>query len=46
MSTIELEEKNKVEELIWGVTEQMVEQALKSVKVGKAPGHLGLETTL
>ena len=26
-----------MEGLIWGVTEQMVEQALKSMKVGKAP---------
>ena len=33
-----LEEKDKVEGLIWGVTEQIVEQALKSMKVGKTLG--------
>ena len=34
----QLEEENKVEGPIWGVTKQMVEQARKSMKKGKAPG--------
>ena len=34
----QLEEEDKVEGPIWGVTEQIVVQALKSMKVGKVPG--------
>ena len=35
---VKLKEEDKVEGPIWGVTEQMVEQALKSMKVSKAQG--------
>ena len=35
-----------MEGLKWGVTEQMVEQALKSTKVGKALGPLGVTSDL
>ena len=38
----QLEVEDKEEELIWGVTDQMVEQALKSMKVGTAPGPSGV----
>ena len=31
---------------IWGVTEQIVEQALKSMKVSKAPGPSGVKSYL
>ena len=31
---------------IWGKTEQMVEQALKSIKVGKAMGPSGVTSDL
>ena len=34
----QLEKEDKVEGSIWGVTEQIVEQALRSIKVGKAQG--------
>ena len=37
----QLEEKDKVEGPIWGVTEQMVVHAQKSMKVGKVPGPSG-----
>ena len=37
----QLEEDDNVEGLIWGVTEQTVEQALKSMKVGRHRGQLG-----
>ena len=36
----QLEEEDKVEGRIWGVNEQMEEQALMGMKVGKIPGHL------
>ena len=39
-------EEDKVERPIWGVTEQIVEQALKSMKVGKAPGQSGVISEL
>ena len=42
----QLEEEDKVEGPIWGVTEQIVEQALKSMKVGKAPGPSGITSDL
>ena len=42
----QLEEKDKVEGPIWGVTEQMVEQALTSMKVGKALGPSGVTSKL
>ena len=38
----QLEEEDKVKGLIWGVAEQIVEQALKSMKVGKALGPFGV----
>ena len=38
----QLEEKDKVGGPIWGLTEQTVEQALKSMKVGKALGPSGV----
>ena len=34
--------EEEVDRLIWGVTEQIVEQALKSMKVDKAPGPSGV----
>ena len=34
----QLEEKDKVVRPIWGVFKQMVGQAMKSMKLGKAPG--------
>ena len=42
----QLEEEDKVEGLKWGVTEQTVEQALKSMKVGKVPGPSGVTNGL
>ena len=42
----QLKEEDKVEGLIWGVTEQIVEQALKSMKVDKAPGPSGVTSNL
>ena len=45
-SKYQLEEEDKVEGLIWGVTEQTVGQALKSMKVDKAPDYLGSQATL
>ena len=42
----QLEEDDNVEGLIWGVTEQTVEQALKSMKVGKTPGSSGVTSSL
>ena len=38
----QLEEEDKVEGPIWGMTEQIVEQALKSIKLGNAPGPSGV----
>ena len=38
----QLEVEDKVEGSIWGVTEQMVDQVLKSMKVGKAPEPPGV----
>ena len=38
----QLEEEDKKEGRIWGVTEQIVEQTLKSMKVGKALGPSGV----
>ena len=40
------EEEDIVEGLIWSVTEQIVKQALKSIKVGKAPGPSGVTSDL
>ena len=40
-SEYQLEEEDKVEGPILGVTEQIVEQALKSMKLGKASGLSG-----
>ena len=40
------EEKVKVERLIWGVSEQLLEQALKSMKANKAPGPSGVTRDL
>ena len=42
----QLEVEDKVEGPIWGVTEQIVEQALKSMRVGKAPGPSGVTSDL
>ena len=42
----QLEEEDKVEGTIWGVNELMVEQALKSMKVGKAQGLSGVASNL
>ena len=42
----QLEEEDKVVGPTSGVPEQMVEQALKSMKVGKAPGPSGVTTNL
>ena len=42
----QLEEEGKVKGPIWGVTGQLVEQALKSIKVGKAPGPSGVTSGL
>ena len=38
----QLEEEDKVEGPIWGMTEQIVEQALNTMKVGKALGPSGV----
>ena len=38
----QLEDEDKVRGPIWGVTEQIVEQGLKSMKVGKALGPSGV----
>ena len=38
----QLEEEDKVEGPVWGVTEQIVEQALKNMKIGKTLGSSGL----
>ena len=40
------EEEDKVEKPIWGVTEQTVEQALNSMKVGKTTGPSGISSDL
>ena len=42
----QLEEKDKVEGPIWGVTEQIVKQELKSMKVGKVPEPSGVTSNL
>ena len=42
----QLEEEDQVEESIWGVTKQIVEQALKIMKVGKAPVPSGVTSNL
>ena len=42
----QLDEEEKWKAAIWGVTEQIVEQALKSMKVGKAPGPSGITSDL
>ena len=38
--------EEEVDRLIWGVTEQIVEQALKSMKVGKIPRPSGVTSDL
>ena len=42
----QLEEEDKVKGPIWGLTEQIVEQALKSMKVVKSPGPFGVTSDL
>ena len=42
----QLEEKDKVEGPIWGVTEHIVEQTLKSMKVGKVLKSFGVTSDL
>ena len=43
----QLEEEDKVEGPIWGVTEQIVEQALKNMKTDtRHQGRLGSQATL
>ena len=42
----QLKEEDKVVGAIWGVTKQVVERALKSMKVGKAPGLSGVTSDL
>ena len=42
----QLEEEYDVEGPTWGVTKQMVGQALKSIKVGKVPGPSGVTSDL
>ena len=42
----QLEEEQKIEGPIWGITEDMIEKALKSMKTGKAPGPSGVTSDL
>ena len=46
LNEYQLEEEDKVEGPLWVVTKQIVEQALKSMKVGKAPGPSGVTSDL
>ena len=42
----QLKKEDKMKGPIWGVNEEIVEQALKSMKLGKAPGPSGVKSDL
>ena len=42
----QLEEEQKIEGPIWGITESMIEKALKNMKADKAPGPSGITSDL